>query len=321
MVRQREGGAGFVRVLVTGGTGYLGRAIVRELARRGHDPIVFSRRATATTDLPGTRIDGDVRDRDSVLAAARGVDAVCHTAALVRVWHPDAADFDRVNVGGLETVVDVCIALKTRRLLYTSSFLALPPAGRSRALEANDYQRSKVRAREVARTAAARGVPIVSLVPGVIYGPGAVTEGNLVGRLVRDHLAGRLPGIVGADRTWSFSFVDDVADAHVSALEAGQPGQEYVVGGENVPQIRLFQLLREIAGVPLPRRVPASVAQAFALIEELTAGRSRSPRLTRGTVKILQRDWPLDSSRSVQELSYRTTPLFSGIRTMLRRGF
>jgi farnesol dehydrogenase len=301
-----------VKVLVTGGTGYLGSAIVRALARRGHDPIAFARRASASADCPGARIDGDVRDRADVLKAARAVDAICHTAALVSAWQPDPSEFDRVNVGGLENVVDVAATLGTARFVYTSSFLALPPAGEARPLEANPYQRSKVRAREVARAAASKGVPLVSLVPGVVYGPGAETEGNLVARLIRDHLAGRLPGIVGADRLWSFSFIEDVADAHVSAIERGEPGEEYVVGGENVGQMRLFEIVRQHTGRPLPRRLPGALAQALGRMEELFARSKRPPRITAGTVKILRCDWPLDSARSIQKLNYRISPLLSG---------
>jgi len=121
-----------MNVLVTGGTGYLGQAIVRALARQGHCPTVFARRATASADLPGACLNGDVRDRPVVRAAVRGMDAVIHTAALVSVWRKDPTEFDRVNVGGLETVIDVCAELGTPRLVVTSSFLAMPPAGRSR---------------------------------------------------------------------------------------------------------------------------------------------------------------------------------------------
>lgn len=309
-----------MRVLVTGGTGYLGRAIVQALARQGHRAVIFARRATSVARndrLPGEPIDGDIRDRNAVLAAARGVDGICHAAALVSMWQRDAADFDRVNVGGLETVADVCATLSIPRLVYTSSFLALPPAGHARAIEANDYQRSKVRAREVARAAAMRGIPIVSLVPGVIYGPGPETEGNLVGRLLRDHLAGRLPGVVGAHHLWSFAYVDDVADAHVSALQRGAVGEEYVLGGENAPQIRIFELLHETSGTPLPRRISRLAALAGAWWEERSA-RERAPRLTRGTVKILHLDWPLDSARSVDKLSYRITPLSAGISRLIQ---
>ena len=304
-----------MKVLVTGGTGYLGRAIVRSLIDRGHEPIVLARRAGQHVPCPA--IEGDVRDHRAMRDAVRGVDGVIHAAAVVSMWLQDAADFDRINVGGLETLLDVCAIEKTGRIVVTSSFLALPPAGATRALEANGYQRSKVRAREVARAAAARGLPIVTVVPGVVYGPGPDSEGNLVGRLFRDHLAGRLPGIIGADRLWSFSYVGDVAEAHVRALESGEPGEEYIAGGENLPQMRAFELLRAARGTPLPRRIPGPLAQLVAAWEEKIAARTRPPRVTRGTVRILLRDWPLDNARSIQKLSYRITPFDQGINRLL----
>jgi farnesol dehydrogenase len=306
-----------MNVLVTGGTGYLGQAIVRALAGQGHSPTVFARRATASSDLPGACLNGDIRDHAAVRAAVRGMDAVIHTAALVSLWRKDPADFDRVNVGGLETVIDVCASYGTPRVVVTSSFLARPPAGQSRPLEANPYQRSKVRAREVARMAVSRGLPLVTVTPGVIYGPGIQSEGNLVGRLIQDHLAGRLLGIIGADRTWAFSFVDDVADAHVRAMLEGEPGADYSAGGENAPQVRAFEILRELTGRPLPRRIPAAVAFLLGLADEIRALGGTTPRLTRGTARILAHDWPMDSQRTIKELSYRMTPLTTGIRAML----
>ena len=173
-----------------------------------------------------------------------------------------------------------------------------------------------MRAREVARRAAATGVPLVTLVPGVIYGPGTETEGNLVGRLIRDHLAGRLPGVVGAGRIWSYSYIDDVAEAHVAALSHGDVGAEYVVGGDNAPQMRIFELLQAKTGALPPRRIPAWIAYAWAWAEEMGARGGRPPRLTRGTVKILDVDWPLDSARTIEELSYRITPLADGANSL-----
>ena len=72
------------------------------------------------------------------------------------------------------------------------------------------------------------------LYPGVIYGPGDMTEGNIVSRMIADHLNGRLPALVGpADRRWSYSFVEDVAEGHALALEKGRRGDRFVLGGEN----------------------------------------------------------------------------------------
>ena len=306
-----------MHVLVTGGTGYVGRAIVRTLARAGHAPVVFAR-AASRSGLPGRLIDGDIRDRAAIDRAAEGVDAVCHAAALVSIWRPRREDFDEVNVGGFQNVIEVCRARGLARLIYTSSFLALPPAGHDVTIAANDYQRTKVAGLELARAAAARGIPIVSMLPGVIYGHGAATEGNLVGRLVGDHLAGRLPGVIGADRQWSFACVEDVAAAHVAALTKAELGREYLLGGENVPQMRLFEILRRIRGTPLPRRIPFGIATALACVEEARAALvSRPPLLTRGTVEIFRHDWPLDSRSSIEELGYRITPLERGVQSLL----
>ena len=160
-----------MRVLVTGGTGYLGSAIVRAVAARGHEPVVFARRASESR-LPGRAIDGDVRDHAAVLAAARDCDAICHSAALVSVWRRDAREFDAVNVGGLEHVLAAARTLGTSRIVYTSSFLARPPAGHATPIRANDYQRTKVIADEVAARARDAGAPIVRLYPASSLGRG-----------------------------------------------------------------------------------------------------------------------------------------------------
>ena len=306
-----------MRVLTTGGTGYLGQAIVRSLLKHGHQPIVFARHAT-TSGLAGRLVDGDIRDRDAVQRVVEGADAIIHSAALVSLWQPNRASFDEVNVGGLEAVLDAAKSVGTHRIVYTSSFLALPPPGAHTPLAANDYQRTKAKALAVARAAQSAGQPIVILVPGVIYGPGAATEANLVGRLVADHRAGRLPGLVGADRTWSYAYVDDVADAHVSALAPNLRRPEYVVGGVNAPQMRVFEVLHALTGAKLPRRIPFGVASAIAWIEERRAALTgRPPLITLGAVEIFRHDWRLDSSRSVEELSYRVTPLEAGLKSLL----
>jgi NAD+-dependent farnesol dehydrogenase len=306
-----------MKVLVTGGSGYLGQAIVRALVARGHQPVVFARRATRS-GLPGRLIDGDIRDREAVLRATEGVDGIIHSAALVSLWQPNPESFDEINVGGLEIVLDATKSRGISRIVYTSSFLALPPAGSSVPLAANDYQRTKAKALAVARAAQGSGQPVVILVPGVIYGPGVATEANLIGRLVADHRSGRLPGIVGADRAWSYSYIDDVAEAHVNALSRTLSHGEYVIGGVNAPQIRVFEIMREHTGAPLPRRIPFPVASAIAWVEEQRAALTgRPPLITRGAVEIFRHEWRLDSSRSVEELSYRIMPLETGVKALL----
>ncbi len=306
-----------MRVLVTGGTGYLGRAIVRALVARQHEVVVFARSATRA-GLPGRAIDGDVRDHAAFETAARGVDAICHSAALVSLWRRDPREFDAINVGGLEHAIAIARALKLPRLIYTSSFLALPPHGRTSPIEANDYQRTKLAADRVAVRARETGVPIVSLYPGVIYGPGVMSEGNLLGRLLSDHTRGRLPGLVGPTRLWSFAHVDDVAAAHVRALEAPAPRGKYELGGENAPQIRPFEILRDRTRRPVPRTLPYWLAGAAGRAEELRARLTgRMPLITHGTVEIFRHDWPLEKADAMRDLEYRVTPLSDGLDATL----
>jgi len=298
-----------MKVLVTGGTGYLGSAVVRALTRAGHQAVAFSRGAAG----PGA-VAGDIRDTRAVTAAAAGMDAIVHTAALVAVWRKDPSEFDAVNVGGLQSVLAAARAHHVPRIVYTSSFLALPPAGRPQALTANHYQRTKVAARDVARRAAADGLPIVTLYPGVVYGPGPATDGNLVGRLMSDQLRGRLPAVVGPEHIWSFAFVDDVADAHAAAVAHARPEREYSLGGVNAPQGSIYAFVHEQRGRPVPPRIPYGLATAGALAcEGLTALTGRPPLLTRGIVEIFRHDWPLESSAAARDLGLRTTPLTDGL--------
>src|SRR5258706_4199075 len=224
-----------MKVLVTGGTGYLARAVVRALAGRGHDLVVFGRSATGS-ELPGTMIDGDVRDAAALERAAVGCDAISHSAALVSIWRRRRQDYDDVNVDGLRHVLGAAHSLGIRRIVYTSSFLALSPRDLHAPIAANDYQRTKVAADRLGDQAVQGGSPLIRVYPGVIYGPGVLTEGNLVGRLIGDHLRGRLPGLVGPENFWSDAYVDDVAAGLCAALERGAEGSRYVLGGENAPQ-------------------------------------------------------------------------------------
>ena len=307
-----------MNVLVTGGTGYLGRAVVEALRAAGHDVVLFSR-AASRSGLPVRKVDGDIRDRTALGAAAACCDAIIHSAALVAVWRRRARDFDDVNVGGLSNVLAVARQAGISRVLYTSSFLALPPGGLERAPAWNDYQRTKASADHLAGSAVEQGVPLIRMYPGVIYGPGPVTDGNLVGRMIADHLKGRLPGVVGADHIWSFSFVDDVAAAHVAALTAGVPGRRYLLGGEDAPQMRAFDIVRTLTGRPLPRRIPGWAASGAAFADELRAACfGATPMLTTGTLEILLRDWPLGHALAAEELGYSVTPLEEGVARVVR---
>ena len=320
-----------MKVLVTGATGFLGRAVARRLAAHGHALRVLVRPTSRLEGFPdGFEVAaGDVTDPLSFRAAASGCGAVVHLAALVKVWVPDPSRFEAVNVGGFENALAAAREAGAR-LVYTSSFIALGPSGPG-ALDAsrahpgppfrNPYERTKALADARAREAAAGGQDVVTLYPGVIYGPGDMTEGNIVARMIADHLNGRLPGLVGpADRRWSYAFVEDVAEGHALALEKGRPGDRFVLGGENATLARLFGLVGEICGAAPPRlRIPYAVASLVGRLQWLWAELTgQPPQLTHGEVGVFREEWACDSGRAEREIGYAPRTLAEGLRETVR---
>lgn len=319
-----------MKVLLTGATGFLGRSVARRLSALGHALRILARPTSRLAGLPdGVEVaSGDVTDALSLRSAAEGCQAVLHLAALVKVWVPEPRQFEAVNVGGTANAIEAA-RLAGARLLYTSSFMALGPSGDG-ALDGerphpgppfrNAYERTKSAADRLAREAAAAGQDVVIVYPGVVYGPGEMTEGNIVARLVADHLNGRLPAIIGqGDRLWSYAFVDDVAEGHARALAEGRAGERFVLGGENATLASLFALVQRQTGVAPPRwRLPFAVASAVGGLQWLWAELTgKPPQLTPGEVGVFREHWACDSRHAEARLGYRVRPLAEGLRATL----
>jgi len=257
--------------------------------------------------------------------------AVVHAAALVKILAP-RAEFDRVNIGGLDNVLAAAAEAEVSRLLYVSSFIALGPSesGPGGLLDEtaeplrtgrrwiNDYERTKSLADAAARAAIARGVPLTVVYPAVIYGPGELTEGNIVVRHLLDLAHRRLPALLGRpERRWSYAFVEDVVEGIVAALERGAAGGRYVLGGDNVTLAEFYRLAGEIGGLRVPRaRMPDWLATASGSAMKLAARLSgTTPRLTPDLVEIYRHDWAYDSTRARCELGYTARPLTDGLAT------
>ncbi len=315
-----------MKVLLSGGTGFLGKHVARALVSAGHELRLLARPTSNLQGLPVAEIvSGDVTNATAFLDAARGCAAVLHMAALVKMWAPERESFDAVNLGGFRNALAAAEAAGAR-LVYTSSFIAVGPAGPEPADETqthpmtsfrNDYERTKALADREARAAAAAGRDVVLLYPGVVYGPGDMTEANLVVQMIADHLNGRLPGMIGpGDRLWSYAYAADVALGHLKALERGKKGERYFLCGENASLTGLFEKLHEITGTPAPtRHIPYGAAKALGLAlwtwAELTG---HPPLLTHNEVGVFREHWAYLSAKAERELGYARTPLREGLR-------
>lgn len=319
-----------MRVLLTGGTGFLGRRVAARLAGE-HEVRLLVRGGAARPGLPAgvEPVAGDVTDRASLEVALAGCDAVVHAAALVKIVAP-RAEFDRVNVGGLDNVLAAAEAAGVPRRLYVSSFIALGPSesGTDGMLDEsaeplragrrwiNDYERTKSLADAAARRAIECGAPLTVVYPAVIYGPGELTEGNIVVRHILDLAHRRLPALLGRpERRWSYAYVDDVAEGVVRALVSRAPGGRYVLGGDNVTSAEFYRLVGELGGLRVPSaRMPDWLATASGAAMKLAARLAGgTPKLTPDLVEIYRHDWAYDSTRARRELGYAPRALADGL--------
>jgi len=317
-----------VKALVTGATGFLGGAVVRRCLDRGiavralaRDPEAARRRFPPSVEV----VRGDLTTPQAVIAALDGCDALLHLAALVKRKAPKAL-FDLVNVQATESLLGTAVA-RGIRAVYTSSFFALGPSdgmpeGRSHASPPakqaphTDYERTKREADRRLERLRGGSDPLITLYPGVLYGPGELTEANLVTALIRDHLRGRVPGLpAGGRRTWCYAYVDDVADAHLAALERGAPGGQYTLPGDNRTARDFFVELQRLTGLAPPRfTLPIPVVWVAGWADEIAAGIvGREPKLTRAEALTYAHDWALDGRSGAAALAARATPLGVGL--------
>ncbi|OIH94623.1 nucleoside-diphosphate sugar epimerase [Curtobacterium sp. MCBA15_001] len=265
------------RVLVTGASGFLGRAVAAAVRDAGHEVRTFQRRPSG---VPGvTDVLGTMTDADAVARAVSGVQAVVHLAAKVSLAG-DPADFARVNVDGTRSLlaaargagVDRFVFVSSPSVAHTGSSIAgegATPADPEHAR--GDYARTKARAELLALEADAPGFAVVAVRPHLVWGPG---DTQLVGRIVDRAARGRLPLLDSGAALIDSCYVDNAASAMVAALSHAADdavhGNAYVVtNGEPRPVAELLDGICRASGVPTPRwQVPAGVARAAGSLVE-----------------------------------------------------
>lgn len=311
-----------MKIFLTGGTGYLGSALIPALLEAGHEVTALARQPKDEGSNSRLRwVKGDLRDGPPPSEILHQHPVVLHAAALVKSWAPDRGEFDRVNVDAYDQLLAECYRLGVGKVIHTSSFLSLGPSPtpapigeserRIRTRFYTDYERTKYLADEKTATWAAKGLPIVTLYPTVLFGPGSRTDGNLVGKMVFWIVKNKFPGIVGSGRqVWSYAYLDDVVRGHVAAVTRGIGGESYILGGENIALEDLVRQVYTLLERPFRvRRLPIAVAEGLGWLAEKAATWNRKPPdLTKGVAGVYREHWSYRSDRAVRALGYRITP-------------
>lgn len=321
------------RFFVTGATGFIGDKLVRDLAQQGHHVIALSRRPLGENSFPDcvSVVRGSLEDTVSLSRGMEGCDGVYHLAGYARNWSRDRSIFDKVNIGGLENVLQAARSAGAGRVVWTSTVMTFGPTPAGRTCDETynrrgrpvftDYERSKIRAEAVALEYVATGQDIVICNPTRVFGPGLLTEGNSLTKLMDDYSLGRAPFVLNRGRNvGNFVLVDDVVMGHQLAMQNGKSGEKYILGGENMSMGRFFDLVDEMVGKP-QFRLPGRPAGAFVfaylqLWKALVLG--GYPLITTPWIRTFLSEWAYSSAKAERELGYRPTPLSDAVEHTYR---
>lgn len=315
-----------MKALVTGATGFVGSAVVRDLLGNGEEVKVLVRPASDRRNLEGLDVEtaqGDITDPASIRRALEGCDRVYHVAALYTMDDPPGA-YERINVAGSRNVFRACLEAGVKRVVYTSTIAAVGsgrkglPADEDTAWNLGDlyvpYVTTKYVAEFEAWRAFARGLPVVVVNPCAPMGA-RDAKPTPTGRLVVDFLNGRMP--VYPPMLFNVVDVDDVARGHRLAMEKGRPGQRYILGGQNVSLKEVLQSLARMTGVRGPLMpIPYLVGVAFSFVAELVVtGLLRRPTLfTVAGARFVNRVMHASNRKAVTELGWTAAPVETCLR-------
>ncbi len=307
--------------LVTGATGFVGSAVARALAARGHALRLLVRRGSDRRNLDALEaelVEGELTDAASLARAVAGCRFVVHVAADYRIWVPDPAAMLASNVEGTRALFLAALEAGVERVVHCSSVAALGLTGdgtpSDETTPVNEealvgiYKKSKYRAEQaVLELVRDRGLQAVIVNPAAPVGPRDIKP-TPTGKMIADAASGRIPAYI--DTGLNVVHVDDVATGHVLALERGRVGERYILGSENLSLAQLLTIVAEEAGrrppwLRLPRELVWPVALACEGLARLTG---MVPPVTRDHLRMARKKMFYSSAKAISELGYAPRP-------------
>jgi len=312
-----------LRAYVTGGTGFIGRRIVKHLLDAGWNvrALVLPDERTRLPKHPNLEaVVGDVTKPETLRGTMENAAAVFHAAALVESWVRDPKDYIRVNVEGTGHVIDEAVRASIPRFVFTSSLSGIgvtpgaimredSPPGRI----FGPYEASKADAeRLVERAHRERGLPAITLIPSIVIGPGDTRN---TGKTLLSFVKGEFPGTFAETSPLPVVDVDDVARAHLLAYTHGRIGERYIISGQNVTWGDLLRMASAASGTPIPsRHIGGRALWLASRSGELAARITRSPpRLPAWLADFLLTGAAMDNAKSIRDLSITYRPITESI--------
>ena len=317
-----------MKTLLTGATGFLGSAVLRQLVEDGQNVRVLARPNGDRRNIEKVAcevIEGDLNDIPSLQMAVAGCDVLFHVAADYRIWTPNPSELYRTNDLGTVELFRAAAAAGIERMIYTSSVATLgihsdgTPSNEATPVSRSDmvghYKRSKFDAEtSVMSLISKEHLPIVIVNPSTPIGPRDVKP-TPTGRIIVEAAAGRMPAFVNTGL--NVVHVDDVAAGHIQAFKNGAIGERYILGGEDLSLKQILAEVAEIIGrnppvISLPRAPLFPFAYLSEIIARLRGGTERM--LTVDGLRMSKKRMYFSSAKAQKMLGYVTRPATEALR-------
>ena len=320
-----------MKVFVTGGTGFIGGEIVRQLRGRGDDVVCLVRtpaKATELTELGCELIAGDLGDSEALRAGMEGCDALIHAAAMYEIGIPakQRPAMWEANVAGTGRVMDAALATKIPRIVYVSTVGVFGNTDQKVVDETYEhpeqgftsyYEETKLEAHKIVkRMIAERELPAIIVQPGGVYGPGDTSQ---VADLLQEFFAGKLPLLPFPELGICMSHVTDIAGGVLLALDKGKLGEIYVISGPATTMRGAIEMVASVSGRKAPKRnLPTPLMKALVPIGPLVGKMMGQPPNLRELISSADgvTFWA-SYEKAERELGYSPRGLEEGLRQTL----
>jgi nucleoside-diphosphate-sugar epimerase len=315
-----------MKYFLTGATGFIGGRIAKQLRAQGHEVIAVVRTPDKAQDLVALGVQlakGDVTEKESMRAPMTGVDGVYHVAGWYKVGVKDKTPGVAININGTRNVLELMKELGIRKGVYTSTLAInsnthgqeVDETYRFTGQHLSEYDRTKAEAHHIAEQFIREGLPLVVVMPGLVYGP---DDTSGVRTSLIQFLQRKLP-MIPQTTAFSWGHVDDIARAHLLAMEQGKAGESYMICGPTHTFVEAMQMASDITGVPAPMSVPGEIMNVASFFAGLAEGFLTLPETytAEGLRIVAGVTYIGNNAKAKRELGYAPRALRDGLKETL----
>lgn len=315
-----------MKYFLTGATGFLGGQLTKMLIEKGDEVVAVvrdTRKAEKLQSLGVKIYKGDITNKESMHEPMKGCDGVFHVAAWYKVGARDKSPAWKINVEGTRNVLELMKELNIPIGVYTST-LAINSDTNGKLVDESyhysgeylsEYERTKAKAHEIAMDFIREGLPLVIVMPGLIYGPDGT---SLSDEALRLFLKKKLP-VIPKKSALCWGHVEDTARAHILAMEKAAAGSKYIIAGPKYELVEAFGLASEITGIKKPMTVPPVMLKISAALSSIVDKLLPLPEMYSPETLRVQAGVTYigDSSKAINELGFNPRPLHDGLKETL----